>query len=321
MPLTLRLDPWTPTYESAMQLEEDDNGAPAVVDAFVEMQEWRPVLPEFVDKPKTIAFVDGVQRIEMRTIGDNDGRMVYGAFASTAVGATIVREGRCAVSAELPMRILALSDGETHASVSVPCGEATLEFVSRSTHEIGLAAASQVLQSVRKNAEIKLGEALDEAGHDMVVVDGRLTWQPKRRTMAIGLIKTIHKRYIEGAQAAVVAKLAPKTRTPIFRLGGELPVYSWYLRLAKNRLIDHPWACVVRVETLESIGIEAAVRLADLTACHLPGFASQSMHDPRAPQNLYPVGGLEDQLRHSLGDHEWIRRHIEMHFAREAMAI
>jgi hypothetical protein len=43
------------------------------------------------------------------------------------------------------------------------------------------------------------------------------------------------------------------------------------------------------------------------------------MHDPRAPQNLYPIGGLEEQLRHSLGDHEWIRRHIETHFAREVV--
>ena len=70
-------------------------------------------------------------------------------------------------------------------------------------------------------------------------------------------------------------------------------------------MIDHPWAGVVRVETLESIGIEAAARLADLTACHLPSFASSSLHDPRAPQNLYPIGGLETQLRHTLGDHEY----------------
>ena len=44
------------------------------------------------------------------------------------------------------------------------------------------------------------------------------------------------------------------------------------------------------------------------------------MHDARAPQNLYPIGGLETQLRHTLGDHDWIRRHIEMHFAREYAA-
>jgi hypothetical protein len=138
--------------------------------------------------------------------------------------------------------------------------------------------------------------------------------------MVIGLVKTVHKRYLEPAQAQVIAKLPPKFRTPIFRIGRDRPVYSWYIRLAQTRPIDHPWSGVVRIETLESIGIEAAVRLADLTACHLPEFASSPVHDPRAPQNLYPIGGLENELRHSLGDHEWIRRHIEMHFAREYVA-
>lgn len=324
MPLTLRLDPWTPTYESAVQLEEDDYAAPGDVDPFVETTEWRPMMPEFVDRPRTIAFVDGVQRVEMRAIGDNDGRMVFGAFASVAVGAVFVREEGCTVDGEVPMRVLALSDGESHPPVRVPCGLSTLEFVSRSTHETasanGLMAAQLAVQNVRRDAEIRLGEALDEAGHEMVVVDGRLNWQPKRKAMVIGLVKTIHKRYLEVAQAQVIGKLPPKYRTPLFRIGRDRAVYSWYLRLTQQRPIDHPWAGVVRVETLEAIGIDAAKHLADLTACHLPSFASSSMHDARAPQNLYPIGGLETQLRHTLGDHDWIRRHIEMHFAQEYAA-
>lgn len=324
MSLTLRLDPWTPTYESAVQLDEDDGASPGDVDPFVEETEWRPMMPKFVDRPRTIAFIDGVQRVEMRVIGDNEGKTVYGAFASAAVGAVFVREDGCTIEGEMPMRVLALSDGESHPPISIPCGQAVLEFVSRSTHETaaanGLMAAQIAVQNVRRDAEIRLGEALDEAGHEMVVVDGRLNWQPKRKAMVIGLVKTIHKRYLEPTQAAVIGKLPPKMRTPIFRIGRDRAVYSWYLRLTQQRPIDHPWAGVVRVETLEAIGIEAAARLADLTACHLPSFASSSMHDARAPQNLYPIGGLETQLRHTLGDHDWIRRHIEMHFAQEYAA-
>lgn len=326
MPLSLRLDPWTPTYESAVQLEEDDGAAPADVDPFVECtaEEWRPMMPSFQERPRTIAFVDGVQRIEVRVIGDNEGKMVYGAFASVAVGAVFVREGKCAVDGETPMRVLALSDGESSPTMRVPCGNSVLEFVSRSTHETasanGPVAAQLAVQNVRRDAEIRLGEALDEAGHEMVVVDGRLNWQPKRKAMVIGLVKTVHKQYLQPAQAAVIGKLPPKMRTPIFRIGRDRAVYSWYLRLTQQRPYDHPWAGVVRVETLEAIGIEAAVRLADLTACHLPSFASSSAHDARAPQNLYPIGGLETQLRHTLGDHDWIRRHIEVHFAAEYAA-
>jgi len=317
MPLTLRLDPWTPTFESAVQIDEDEAGVPADVDPFVETTEWRPHQPEFVERPRTIAFVDGVQRVEMRLIGDNNGRTIYGAFASIAVGATIVRPGGCAASCVAPERILALTDGESHDLVSVPCGSIALNFRAESTSESGIGSVQGPVLNARRNAEIQFAEALEDEGHEMVVVDGRLNWQPKRKTMVIGFVKTIHKRYLEGEQAAVIAKLPPKFRTPLFRIGRDRAVYSWYLRLAEPRPIDHPWANVVRVETLETIGIEAAIRIADLTACHLPGFASTSLHDPRAPQNLYPVGGLEEQLKHSLGDHEWIRRHIEMHFMRE----
>lgn len=316
MPLTLRLDPWTPTFESALQIDDEESGAAEHVDPLVETSDWRPLQPAFVQKPRTIAFVDGVQRVEMRVIGEDNGRAVYGAFASVAVGAVVVRDNVCSASCEAPGRVLALSDGETHPPVSVPCGNVVLEFRPRSSGESGFSAVQQAVQSARREAEIRLGEALDEQGHDMVVVDGRLNWQPKRKAMVIGYVKTIHKRYLEAEHAAVIARLPPRCRTPLFRIGRDRAVYSWYLRLAESRPIDHPWANVVRVETLESIGIEAAARLADLTACHLPEFASTSLHDPRAPQNLYPVGGLEEQLKHSLGDHEWIRRHIESHFMR-----
>lgn len=320
VPLTLRLDPWTPTYESAVQLEEDEGGAPADVSPFVETDDWRPLLPDFVERPQTIAFIDGVQRVEMRLIGDDGGRMVYGALASVGVGASFAGEALCGVRAEPPLRVLALSDGASYTPISIDCGNTTLEFRPQNTGESGLAAVHQALQDARSREEVRLGELLDESGVEMVVVDGRLNWQPKRGTMVIGLVKTIHKRYLEQPQADVLSRLAPKTRTPIFRIGGKHSVYSWYLRLAKARPMDHPWSGLVRLETLDSMPIEAAKRLADLSACHLPAFASSPAHDPRAPQNLYPIGGLEDQLRHSLGDHEWIRRNIEMHFAREYAA-
>ena len=34
----------------------------------------------------------------------------------------------------------------------------------------------------------------------------------------------------------------------------------------------------------------------------LPGFASAAHKDPRAPQNLYPIAGLERELRRRLGN-------------------
>jgi hypothetical protein len=319
MPLTLRLDPWQPTYEPALQVE-DDEAFGTNVDPTVETADWKPLDPQFVERPKSIAFVDGVQRVEYRAVGDDEGRTVFAALASIAVGASIVTDGRCALQSANAGRILGLSDGVESAPLSVPCGTATLEFMPETVGEPGNGAPINAIQNARRDAESRLGTQLVEEGHEMVVVDGRLNWQPARKTMVIGLIKTIHKRYLEDAQAAVLPQLGPGTRTPIFRIARDRAVYSWYLRLASSRPIDHALAGIVRIETLDTIGIEAAVRLADLSAGYLPGFASSPIHDPRAPQNLYPIGGLERQLRHNLGDQQWIRRNIEAHFNREVAA-
>ena len=44
------------------------------------------------------------------------------------------------------------------------------------------------------------------------------------------------------------------------------------------------------------------VRLAGLSQGCLARFASTRYKDPRAPQNLYPISGLERELRRRLGD-------------------
>jgi hypothetical protein len=44
------------------------------------------------------------------------------------------------------------------------------------------------------------------------------------------------------------------------------------------------------------------VELADLSQACLGRFASTRYKDPRAPQNLYPISGLERELRRRLGD-------------------
>jgi hypothetical protein len=52
----------------------------------------------------------------------------------------------------------------------------------------------------------------------------------------------------------------------------------------------------------------------------LPRFASDAARDPRAPQNLYPIGGLEAQLKHRLGDPAVVRRAIEAQLHSEVTA-
>src|SRR6202022_1000005 len=76
--------------------------------------------------------------------------------------------------------------------------------------------------------------------------------------------------------------------------------YSWYLRLPCA--ITHEWAGVVRLEASADLTPSEAAELADRAALVLPRFASRPHKDSRAPQNLYPIAGLERALRHRLGD-------------------
>jgi hypothetical protein len=44
----------------------------------------------------------------------------------------------------------------------------------------------------------------------------------------------------------------------------------------------------------------------------LPRFASRPHREPRAPQNLYPIAGLEHRLRHLLGDSVLLERSLRL---------
>ena len=55
--------------------------------------------------------------------------------------------------------------------------------------------------------------------------------------------------------------------------------------------------------------LDGARGLADRTTALLPAYAGRPT-DPRAPQNLAPVAGLEGWLRHRMGDHRMIRRSL-----------
>jgi hypothetical protein len=84
--------------------------------------------------------------------------------------------------------------------------------------------------------------------------------------------------------------------------------------------VDSALAGLLRLETSAGLDRPAVVALADLSARTLPRFASDPVRDPRAPQNLYPVGALEGRLRHLLGDSMKIRRALLAQLHEEATA-
>ena len=133
-------------------------------------------------------------------------------------------------------------------------------------------------------------------------------------------MKRFARRYLEDEQERLLSSLQAGERTPVFGL--ELPDqalerYAWYSRLVPLRSPWHDHAGVVRCEVPAGIGIDAAVALADWVAALLPRFAGRPT-DPRAPQNLAPVGGLETWLRHRMGHAAIVRRAVLEWLSREA---
>jgi hypothetical protein len=63
-----------------------------------------------------------------------------------------------------------------------------------------------------------------------------------------------------------------------------------------------PWAGIVRLEIPQSAGLAPSIELASEVGSLIPSFAGVPHRDPRAPQNLQPIGALESHLRHLLGD-------------------
>jgi hypothetical protein len=60
------------------------------------------------------------------------------------------------------------------------------------------------------------------------------------------------------------------------------------------------------------MGVSDAARLAHVVTASLPRYASARHKDPRAPQNLYPIGGLERELRRRLGDSDLAVRALKI---------
>ncbi len=176
------------------------------------------------------------------------------------------------------------------------------------------------LQTAMRQQEALLAESLS-AEADVVFQDGPLSFlTPAAPGSVVGFVKRLQRVYLPAAAQALLPRLATGERTPLFLIEGREPRYSWYQRIARGRPIESALTGVVRLETPAGRGLDEARRLADLAARELPRFASDATRDPRAPQNLLPIGGLEARLKHRLGDPAVIRRGIEAELHREVTA-
>jgi hypothetical protein len=170
-----------------------------------------------------------------------------------------------------------------------------------------------------RSEEERLGRDLASTDGAVVIADGPLTFAEASRAAVIGYIKRIFRLYLPRERLDLLARLKVGERTPLFALRSNRRFvrFSWFVRLARPELGNSELTSIVRLEVSETIGIEAARRLADASTVVLPRFVPSRWRDPRSPQNLLPIGALEASLRRHMGDGRLIRRHIETLIARE----
>jgi hypothetical protein len=316
-PMRFRVDPWSVEYgasvESELSLSEVD------VNVEVEQPEdaWEPV-PARPDAPHPpiVLFVDGVRRVDARVwIEEPGGDAQPGICASYGAGVA-----RC--GAGLAAEVIHTSVGRGVFSASAHASDVTTAHGSYTAH---VAAGSTpealwiALQERMARREVEVAEAarrdLGAPDDALVVIDGPLSGR-QHIAGAVGVVKTHGVAYLPPDLHRIVGRLEPGARTPVFAIGGRWSRYSWYLRLPGG--VDAPWAGVVRVECSIELSPPGAIGLADSVGVTISRYASEPYKDPRAPQNLYPIGGLERDLRHRLGDARLMFRGLRAAAARGA---
>ncbi len=304
----LRADPWVPTYGAGAETPFDEEPSEVVVDAAPESSDWSsPVQPEPC-APQPLVFVDGVMRVDLRVLARDGDKRAWGLLGSYAAGA-VTCDGDAAFAAEdEPVgRVLLLGGGVAGRGVSVRVGSTTLRYEARCTPSDVADAQRRALQRLMIDAEQRLAMRLAE--RDLVVADGPLHLPSGPDRPVVGLVKRMVTGYLTGEHAELLTRVQPGQRTPIFALGGSvLDRYAWYVRLLPRHPTWHELAGLVRCEVRMELGLEKARAIADAACPLLPAFAGRPGVDPRAPQNLTPVGALEARLRHRMGDATLIRR-------------
>ena len=292
----LHVESWSPEYGAPLELPEE--AAPASpVDPLVETGDWSPITGSDRHAPSEVVFVEGVRRIEARLTLDHPDGPVPGLMAAFGVGAVgwdrVVR--RSSFEGIKVHRVLAMAGGHTVDAATA----AALGLEPESVPGDDPSELVAYVQRRMRDAEAGLASRL--IGPDRIIVaDGPIS--EIRPRPLVGFIKTHQVMYLGAVEREVIGRLRAGQRTPLFLIKTKfVPRYSWYLRLA-DLPHGHSWTGIARCEVAVSQGLDTAVVVAGWTAALLPGLASERHIDPRAPQNLVPIGALERELRRSMGD-------------------
>ncbi|HKR52433.1 MAG TPA: hypothetical protein VJT72_23225 [Pseudonocardiaceae bacterium] len=306
------VDPWDPGYGVSLDVEElGESSARVVADVELPEDRWCPLAPDRdIQPPEATLFVDGVRRIDARVwlAEPADGTIASPALcASYAAGVVCCCAGQGAHLLAFDVRRGLFTTAAHAVDIPTTAGIYGVSRAERRPHIAPIQALSLALQARLGDAEINTavtaraalaGHGLPDGG-DLLVIDGPLRGR-QHLPRALGYIKSHRSEYLPPHLRRLVASLSPGQRTPVFLLGSSWDRYTWYLRLPC--IPGAPWAGIVRLECSATLNATDAIAMAWLSQATLCRYASVEYKDTRAPQNLYPIAGLEWALRRRLGD-------------------
>ena len=299
-PMQFAVEAWDPDYGTGGDADGLDPSTD-VVDANLEMpaEAWAPIDPGH-GEVSTVYFVDGVRRIDARIWVTDDSRVLPGSCATVAAGSVVCTPGKASIHELAVKRVVLTPPAETATSIETTHGRYEhVTIATGSPEDLYLGIHEEMTRLETQTVPVV------DIDDGLVVFDGPL----RGRTMdgSVGLIKTQHVQYLEGQPLGTVSELESGQRTPLFTIGsGQFARASWYLRLPGPR--THGWAGILRCEIPARPDLGAQVTIANRVSALLPRYASEPHKEQRAPQNLYPIAGLERALRARLGDQRLLQR-------------
>jgi hypothetical protein len=315
------VESWDPGYGASTEEEPLRSRLEPALDLELAPAAWRPLDPVPTTPVwDTVLFVDGVRRIDAigwaggagEGAGDGAGPVgtpAMGLFASYAAGAVCCRPGHAELVDVEVRRGLFSGDPRTTDLVT-SAGRYRGVAVRMKVEPPPAQQLSQAVQDDMRGAERELSQRVRATlpPTDVLVVDGPLN-RDVRLPRTLGYAKTHGTFYLPAELNRMVGELSPGQRTPVFGIGDRI---SWYLKLPGGA--GAPWAGVVRVECWADLPVgspvDGAIELAAGSQASLGRYASCEYKDARAPQNLYPIAGLERELRRRLGDQRLLHRAI-----------
>lgn len=316
----VRLDPWEAEYggELAVALPGVDVADGVEVELGLELgfEGWKPLEVEGAPTQERILFIDGTRRLDARVLVRHGPRRFYGAFGSLAAGWVEVEGARARIpeDAITVHRLIVLGGGASipNPVTILPGLTYTPAQTKKDEPEAPMAAIHDAMQRAEGDLAIQL------RGASLVVADGLVDFREPAPGMTLGYVKRMMTQYLPTERGLnLLATLPPHTRTPIFEIKKEKRrTLSWYVRLGQRERGESEISGLARIECAP-MPLADAQRLADRSVRDLSRFVPSRARDPRSPQNLLPIGALERQMRHRLGDRSFVRRKIRAFLAQE----